>query len=127
MNWDQVFVRLSSRSPKDAALLNPNFRQLFKEAILFLEKEEEESNSNQNKEDDPLRISNRRLHALYRASTYALKVRNGREGVGFLIESDRIQGTHSLLLLLYYDQYLLHPIDFIPYTRNGSYYNKKVW
>lgn len=35
---------------------------------------------------------NRKLHALYRASTYALKVSNGKDAVKLLVESDRIQG-----------------------------------
>ena len=35
---------------------------------------------------------NRRLHALYIASTVALRAANGEEAIQLLIESDRIQG-----------------------------------
>jgi len=79
---DQAFVRLSSRSPKDAALSRPGFRALL-EAELQKVKEAGGNRSTS--------LINQQLHALYRASTVALKVSSGEEGVQLLVESPRIQ------------------------------------
>jgi hypothetical protein len=80
-NWPCVFVRLSSRSPKDAALSSPKFSTLFQEEKTALDAEESGiSDSN---------ATNRTLHALYRASTWALRTYTGAEAVRLLIEADR--------------------------------------
>jgi len=80
----EMFVRLSSRSPKDAALSGKRFKQLFEEELKQVQLDEAQAASTT--------AINQKLHALYRASTFALKVKTGEEGVQLLVESPRIQG-----------------------------------
>ncbi|KAL6048674.1 Cell division cycle protein 123 [Balamuthia mandrillaris] len=83
LDREHVFVRLSSRSPKDAALSRQGFKSLLEEELQQVKRLEGESATSSD---------NQLLHALYRASTVALKVSNGEEGVQLLVESPRIQG-----------------------------------
>src|SRR5688572_17216698 len=65
LNCD-VFVRLSSRSPKDAPLTTQHFLKMFeseKKKVEQMEKEIQEETSE----------TNRRLHALYRSATFAMR------------------------------------------------------
>jgi hypothetical protein len=64
--WPNIFVRLSSRSPKDAALSSDKFNSIFAHELEFVKKDEEG-------EMYEGKAINQKLHALYRASTYALR------------------------------------------------------
>ena len=81
-DWAGLFVRLSSRSPKDAAMSQPNFGSIVKEQLGKIKDEEI---------DNPTSHFNRNLHAIYRSITLALEVTTGKEGINLLIKSDRIQ------------------------------------
>jgi hypothetical protein len=83
LNRDNIFVRLSSRSPKDAALSREGFKDILAHELEQVKVKEGEAATSH---------TNQLLHALYRASTVALKVANGEEGVQLLVESPRIQG-----------------------------------
>jgi len=82
--WPHIFVRLSSRSPKDAALSAPIFQEIYHRELKKLAEEEKDISESSD--------ANRKLQALYRASTYALRQKSGFEAVCIMIESDRIQG-----------------------------------
>lgn len=84
MNWQKIFIRLSSRSPKDAALNSPRFSEIYHRVFARLTKEEEGIAG--------ATLSNRQLQALYYASTWALSVESGSEAVQLLVDSKRIQG-----------------------------------
>eukprot|EP01112_Ceratiomyxa_fruticulosa_P001529 TRINITY_DN1171_c0_g2_i1.p2 TRINITY_DN1171_c0_g2~~TRINITY_DN1171_c0_g2_i1.p2 ORF type:complete len:345 (+),score=71.78 TRINITY_DN1171_c0_g2_i1:218-1252(+) len=76
-----VFVRLSSRSPKDAALNSPKFMEIFKARLQQLKLEHPGADH-----------KNLALISLYQASTSSLSVNTGFEAIKLLLESDRIQG-----------------------------------
>lgn len=81
-----VFVRLSSRSPKDAVLSLPTFRDDYLNAIRKLVREEHALSTT-------TRVDlNTKLRALYMAGTSAMRVSSGRDAVGLLVRSERIQG-----------------------------------
>ena len=79
--WPSIFVRLSSRSPKDAALSSPKFTDLYNSELEVLEVEEKDIQVSESND------VNRRLHALYRASSWALRTLNGR--IEYLLLLDR--------------------------------------
>jgi hypothetical protein len=85
-----IFVRLSSRSPKDAALSHQRIDSLFKAELRDLEDFDRLAQT-----DEPetliAMIDNRKLHALYRATTVALRTNTGVDAVTLLVESKRIQ------------------------------------
>eukprot|EP00009_Paramoeba_aestuarina_P017875 CAMPEP_0201527200 /NCGR_PEP_ID=MMETSP0161_2-20130828/34373_1 /ASSEMBLY_ACC=CAM_ASM_000251 /TAXON_ID=180227 /ORGANISM="Neoparamoeba aestuarina, Strain SoJaBio B1-5/56/2" /LENGTH=242 /DNA_ID=CAMNT_0047927921 /DNA_START=6 /DNA_END=734 /DNA_ORIENTATION=- len=78
------FVRLSTRSPKDAVLVSEKFQNICQEELKLLSSQEEGVYPDSND-------LNRRLHALYRASTYAMKLTQGIQALHLLITSTRIQ------------------------------------
>eukprot|EP00300_Choanocystis_sp_HF-7_P003774 c12877_g1_i1.p1 GENE.c12877_g1_i1~~c12877_g1_i1.p1 ORF type:complete len:384 (+),score=74.82 c12877_g1_i1:163-1152(+) len=80
--WPHIFVRLSSRSPKDAALNSPRFQGIYAEELRSLRIEQ----ANQIDQTSDL---NTNLHALYRASTWCLALTSGLEACQTLIESAR--------------------------------------
>ena len=77
--WPLIFVRLSSRSPKDAALKAPRFKSLlqshYDDACAQVE----------------IPGRNEKLLALYGASTEVMGCRNGSEAMDLLVASDRVQ------------------------------------
>jgi len=86
-----MFVRLSSRSPKDAALTLPNFPELFKKELIDVKHEHTQIFA-ANSLLPPSSETNAKLHALYRASTVGLMVGDGMAAIDLLITSKRIQG-----------------------------------
>jgi hypothetical protein len=89
LNTKYIFIRLSSRSPKDAALTKQKFKELFLSELKNVENAEKDLDPNHQLISTD---ENRRLHALYIASTVALRATTGDEAIQLLIESDRIQG-----------------------------------
>jgi len=83
--WKSIFIRLSSRSPKDAPLASPAFRDVLKIESANVERFEKDLPAYEGQE------TNRKMHALYRASTYAMKATTGQEALNFLVHSKRIQ------------------------------------
>lgn len=81
-NWSYIFIRLSSRSPKDVAITLDNFQHELEEQQNFLENNLNYKNNNK---------INTRIHALYRASTYVLACKTGIDAVLLLCKSKRIQ------------------------------------
>ena len=73
----RVFVRLSSRSPKDAIYHLDTFTELFKEKLAEFEDSEDVFS---------------KLHAFYKASTEVMAISSGKEASGLLRRSARIQG-----------------------------------
>merc|ERR1712130_771496 len=74
----KVFVRLSSRSPKDAIYHLESFPTLIQEKLSSFESDQEDLYS--------------KLHAFYMASTEIMAVSNGREATDLMGRSNRIQG-----------------------------------
>jgi len=74
----KVFVRLSSRSPKDAIYHLESFPTLIQEKLSGFENGREDLYS--------------KLHAFYMASTEIMGVSSGREATDLMRRSDRIQG-----------------------------------
>ncbi|KAL6078085.1 Cell division cycle protein 123 [Balamuthia mandrillaris] len=83
-----AFVRLSTRSPKDATIAGDKTMRLFEEELERMEKEEQVENA---REDE-----NARLVALIVASTKAMMVRSGEEALQLITTSER---SHEDLLL----------------------------
>merc|ERR1712037_313344 len=77
-NKCKVFVRLSSRSPKDAIYHLESFPSLIQEKLSGFENGREDLYS--------------KLHAFYMASTEIMAVSSGREATDLMRRSDRIQG-----------------------------------
>merc|ERR1712080_103238 len=73
----QVFIRLSSRSPKDAIYHLEKFPKLYQEKLSEFEDEEDVFS---------------KLHAFYKASTEVLSVSKGEQATDLLRKSERIQG-----------------------------------
>jgi len=73
----QVFVRLSSRSPKDAIFHMEGFPELYQDQLAKIG-------------DEGNLFS--KLHAFYKASTDALRVTTAKQAVNLLRKSERIQG-----------------------------------
>lgn len=82
----KVFVRLSTRSPKDAPLLLKDFGQLVRDCRQRL------AQCNHAETDDKRSDENMALHALQIASTIAVGCDCGRDAVRLLVLSKRIQG-----------------------------------
>jgi hypothetical protein len=74
----RFFVRLSSRSPKDAPLALPSFKDLLDQCRARMAREHGES-------------ENTRLHALQVAATLAMACKSGRDAVQLLLNSKRIR------------------------------------
>jgi len=79
-----IFVRLSSRSPKDAAI-GPRGIQIYKEAKKKIRALNDQLQDNLSTED------NTKLHALYLTGTEALRIQDGAQAIDLLINSGRIQ------------------------------------
>lgn len=80
--WSSFFVRLSSRSPKDAALSCPQFRDVLRKHFVRIVSEEGA--------DDEDSLRNCKLLALYEAATECLCCRSGHDAVSLLSRSHRI-------------------------------------
>eukprot|EP01112_Ceratiomyxa_fruticulosa_P011216 TRINITY_DN302_c1_g1_i3.p1 TRINITY_DN302_c1_g1~~TRINITY_DN302_c1_g1_i3.p1 ORF type:complete len:434 (-),score=73.12 TRINITY_DN302_c1_g1_i3:1008-2309(-) len=79
-----AFVRLSTRSPKDAALSNTdNFRKLVFEELKTLNGGETEPSNEQE-------LANNRLRAICKAGNHIMKISNGDEAMKLLLDSERI-------------------------------------
>lgn len=85
--WPGIFIRLSSRSPKDAALSEFRFRREFDAQLKYVVQTHKADGVSET-ESPPY---NQRLQALYRASTYCLRSPSGEHAVSLLVESQRIQ------------------------------------
>ncbi|KAL6050058.1 Cell division cycle protein 123 [Balamuthia mandrillaris] len=83
-----AFVRLSTRSPKDATIAGDKTMRLFEEELERMEQEEQVENA---REDE-----NARLVALIVASTKAMMVCSGEEALQLITTSER---SHEDLLL----------------------------
>jgi len=79
-----IFVRLSSRSPKDAAIGERGIA-IYKEAKKKINALNQEMNDILATED------NTKLHALYITGTEALRIQTGSQAIDLLINSNRIQ------------------------------------
>jgi len=86
LGCEHVFVRLSSRSPKDAALGSPLFKEIAEKKIAELKKLPTPEPF------APNTSANIALHALYHSSTASLAASRGEQAVELLVKSDRIQG-----------------------------------
>jgi len=90
---NDLFVRLSSRSPKDA-IFGGRGRTLYRQALEKLRRMYEEMGETPDE-------TNLKIHALYITGTEALRVQNGDMAIDLLISSDRIQGD--------LDEFIEHP------------------
>jgi hypothetical protein len=89
-----MFVRLSSRSPKDAALCRPGFARLFVSELSRLHVATAGASHWHGAGARPNVAANARLLALHTASTAALRLTGrgaGRDAVRLLVQSGRIQ------------------------------------
>eukprot|EP00211_Chloroparvula_japonica_P005551 CAMPEP_0119123782 /NCGR_PEP_ID=MMETSP1310-20130426/3611_1 /TAXON_ID=464262 /ORGANISM="Genus nov. species nov., Strain RCC2339" /LENGTH=347 /DNA_ID=CAMNT_0007113645 /DNA_START=139 /DNA_END=1182 /DNA_ORIENTATION=- len=86
---DGFFVRISTRSPKDAVLSGPGFRSVCNQEYDTLCAIEREYPAYEGAD------LNRRLHALYRASTFAMKMPSADLAIQLMSESSRIQDDLS--------------------------------
>eukprot|EP01130_Rhizamoeba_saxonica_P005618 TRINITY_DN2240_c0_g1_i2.p1 TRINITY_DN2240_c0_g1~~TRINITY_DN2240_c0_g1_i2.p1 ORF type:complete len:362 (-),score=87.51 TRINITY_DN2240_c0_g1_i2:21-1106(-) len=84
LGCEGLFIRLSSRSPKDAALSDKG-RDIYHESMTKL------ADIDHGLGIENPDIQNRKVHALYIAGTKALRALNGHECVHLLVQSDRIQ------------------------------------
>eukprot|EP01106_Pelomyxa_sp_JSP_P015412 TRINITY_DN52_c0_g1_i15.p1 TRINITY_DN52_c0_g1~~TRINITY_DN52_c0_g1_i15.p1 ORF type:complete len:321 (-),score=71.82 TRINITY_DN52_c0_g1_i15:195-1157(-) len=81
-----VFIRLSSRSPKDAPMTLPSFRSVYDKEFQWVLNDEHGLPPYSGQE------LNRKLCAIYRATTFSMRVATGADAVNLLVRSDRIQG-----------------------------------
>eukprot|EP01112_Ceratiomyxa_fruticulosa_P008077 TRINITY_DN2094_c0_g1_i2.p1 TRINITY_DN2094_c0_g1~~TRINITY_DN2094_c0_g1_i2.p1 ORF type:complete len:239 (-),score=50.86 TRINITY_DN2094_c0_g1_i2:264-980(-) len=83
VNWkdDGTFIRLSKRSPKDAALHDPTLKE-----SIFAEIHNLKTNSHFKNKEDELTVT---IIAITKAITKLLKARNGSEAVDLLVRSQR--------------------------------------
>eukprot|EP00039_Didymoeca_costata_P023224 m.348030 g.348030 ORF g.348030 m.348030 type:complete len:414 (-) comp35286_c0_seq1:40-1281(-) len=110
--WKHAFVRMSIRSPKDAALSSQKFSDILeKEYVSLCEVYGPEApewvtfnggmhSSDKRTSEHKKQIwkHNLRIIACYRAQTYALATTTGTEAMGLLTRSKRIQGDMYSLL-----------------------------
>lgn len=82
---DGIFIRLSSRSPKDAVTEVSGLTDLFDKELEWVLEREQSSGCVTGQ-------LNQRLHACYRASTYIMCVQSGERAIELLCKSKRIQG-----------------------------------
>jgi len=80
-----VFLRLSSRSPKDSVIHLDRMHEMFLKELEWVKSHEIEAGE----ESSDL---NQKLHALYRASTYVMSLENAEQGLEMCLKSHRIQG-----------------------------------
>jgi len=90
---NDMFVRLSSRSPKDA-IFGTRGRTIYTQALENLRSLYEQLGETPDE-------TNLKIHALYITGTLALAVQNGDMAIELLISSDRVQGD--------LDEFILHP------------------
>jgi hypothetical protein len=83
-SWKGLFIRLSTRSPKDAALSRPSVSTRLKAEYERLCKEELEVYPKCTE-------LSTLLHALYRITTFLLKSTDAKEAMQLIVESKRIQ------------------------------------
>ena len=89
---DKVFVRLSTRSPKDVTLALPGFDALLANEVAAVEAAEAAAfAADRCRALPPSSPRNRHLHAIYTASTAALATVTGAEAVARMVLSQRIQ------------------------------------
>eukprot|EP00698_Gefionella_okellyi_P025658 TRINITY_DN9462_c0_g1_i1.p1 TRINITY_DN9462_c0_g1~~TRINITY_DN9462_c0_g1_i1.p1 ORF type:complete len:367 (-),score=90.43 TRINITY_DN9462_c0_g1_i1:232-1332(-) len=91
LDCKHIFVRLSSRSPKDAVLELPTFRAEYEDALRTILQSEQTSGEHTRPVATSDADVNARLRALYHAGTAAMRVGTGEEAVRLFILSDRIQ------------------------------------
>ena len=88
------FVRLSSRSPKDAVLFVPGFATMLAECEAQIveadAQQQQQQQCHQEAGDSESSATNTRLRALYEASTRAMAIHSGRDALRLLILSARI-------------------------------------
>jgi len=84
LSTKDIFVRLSSRSPKDAAI-GARGIEIYKEAKKKINALNEEL------QDPFFTDDNTKLHALYITGTEALRIQTGAQAIDLLINSNRIQ------------------------------------
>jgi len=82
---DGVFLRLSSRSPKDSVIYLDRMDAMFLKELEWVKSHEEEAGETSSD-------LNQKLHALYRASTYVMSLENAEQGLEMCLKSYRIQG-----------------------------------
>jgi hypothetical protein len=88
----RAFIRLSSRSPKDAALRVGNFPALVKEQLAEVRKDMVADGVDlSSPEGKVIGGINAELWGLYRASTRSMSVATGKEAIALLLLSDRIR------------------------------------
>ena len=105
--WAHAFIRMSIRSPKDAAISSPKFKTIFDKEFAALQDlygctpldSVSFGGADLTSEmKGHTWLNNLRLIACYRASTYAMAVTNGSDGLELLCKSRRIQGDMQSLL-----------------------------
>jgi hypothetical protein len=79
-----IFVRLSTRSPKDSVMLRPSLAEMCRSEFEKLRDFEQA--------DPASTTQSTALHALYRAATAANRCKCAEEAMQLLVESQRIQG-----------------------------------
>eukprot|EP01155_Anaeramoeba_flamelloides_P030618 Anaeramoba_flamelloidesa87125_41.p1 GENE.a87125_41~~a87125_41.p1 ORF type:complete len:286 (-),score=87.49 a87125_41:123-980(-) len=89
LTTENFFIRMSSRSPKDAALTSPKFKEEYTNAFQTILENDEKKNDQFSEKNTTI---NRKIHSLYIASVRALSCKTGMEAIKLLIESKRIQG-----------------------------------
>jgi hypothetical protein len=125
LRTEGFFIRLSTRSPKDAVLSSPQFAALCTSeyerlTVKEVGKPTEDKDVVEVVESAPMDASsplNRRLHALYRASTFAMRLRSAREGMELLVRSARIQEDLTFVLSqseMQYNVVVREFADFMP-------------
>eukprot|EP00484_Ammonia_sp_Unknown_P030999 CAMPEP_0197028776 /NCGR_PEP_ID=MMETSP1384-20130603/8383_1 /TAXON_ID=29189 /ORGANISM="Ammonia sp." /LENGTH=440 /DNA_ID=CAMNT_0042457831 /DNA_START=39 /DNA_END=1361 /DNA_ORIENTATION=+ len=94
--WKHIFIRMSIRSPKDAALTSPKFSTILKREYESLHKFQGKQAPKQlavsGGDRDEIWDINQRVIACYRAQTFALSCDAGQEAIDLLVRSPRIQG-----------------------------------
>jgi hypothetical protein len=91
-----IFVRLSSRSPKDAAIGARGIQ-------IYTQAKEKIRSLNDQLQDKLFTEDNTKLHALYITGTEALRIQTGAQAVDLLVNSNRIQDD--------LENYCNHPQD----------------
>eukprot|EP01083_Nonionella_stella_P056539 148821_1 len=94
--WKHIFIRMSIRSPKDAALTSTKFTEIllreYQSLQKFQGKEAPKDLQISGGERNDIWDINQKIIACYRAQTFALACDNGKEAVDLLVRSPRIQG-----------------------------------
>ena len=95
-DWNHIFIRMSIRSPKDAALTSCKFTKILQREYKSLQKfqgiEPPKELLISGGERNEIWNINQKIIACYRAQTFALACNNGKEAIDLLVRSPRIQG-----------------------------------